>query len=72
MKYHVATPIESKPSGAAAAGPKKTRWAKIGRAWSDSPAGKITVILDALPFRSEFIYLFPEDQGPLTYAEAEG
>jgi hypothetical protein len=51
--HNAMTPIES--GG-------KTRWVKIGRAWAD--ARKTCIILDAMPFRSEYIYLYPVDSGP--------
>lgn len=58
MKYRVATPVVLDASKGR---DKVTRWTQIGTAWSDEPEGKITVALSALPFRSEFIYLFPEN-----------
>lgn len=68
MRYRVVTPVVVPPSADltwSARADERTAWTKIGRAWSDDGGdGKITVVLDALPFRSEFVYLFPEDGGP--------
>lgn len=51
IKYNVVTPIEVG---------KDTQWHKIGLAWTDRDGGpKITIILKSIPFRSEYIYLFP-------------
>ncbi len=55
MTYDVVTPIEIKIKGV-----PKTKWHRIGRAWSDNEE-KITVVLDSVPFRSEYIYLFKSD-----------
>ncbi len=64
MKYDVMTPIGGGDSSGTAAGKKKTRWHKIGRGWSDNE-DKITIVLDSVPFRSEYIYLFKaKDQEP--------
>lgn len=53
IKYNAVTPIEVG---------KETQWHKIGVAWSDRDGGpKITIILKSIPFRSEYIYLFPAD-----------
>jgi hypothetical protein len=68
MKYDVMTPIENPNDGsgtAATRGKRRTRWHRIGRAWSDPKGDKITIILDSVPFRSEYIYLFKStDQTP--------
>jgi hypothetical protein len=67
--YDVMTPIENAGAGgsgtaAAKPGRKRTRWHRIGRAWSDGPE-RITIVLDSLPFRSEYVYLFKaRDQTP--------
>jgi len=60
MKYKVATPVDA--SKGIGVGQKRTRWVQIGTGWSDDVGGKITVALSALPFRSEFVYLFPVDK----------
>jgi hypothetical protein len=55
VKYLVKTPITSDA---------KTRWHTIGRAYDDREGtGRIVVVLDSIPFRSEFVYLYPEDEG---------
>lgn len=56
MTYKVCTPIEYEKEGET-----KTRWHQIGNGWSDGPGLKITVTLNSLPYRSEYIYLFPDD-----------
>jgi hypothetical protein len=53
MVYRAVTPI-GKSS-------KKAAWHTIGRAWSDGP-GKICIVLDSVPFRSEYVYLFVDEE----------
>jgi len=62
MKYKVKIPIVQPPSQDRnhSNRPETTKWVEIGRAWQDNPGDKITVVLDAIPFRSEYIYLYPE------------
>jgi len=60
MKYKIATPVEVPGSSRIPEG--ATKWVQIGTAWSDFKDGKITCALSALPFRSEYIYLFPVDE----------
>jgi len=64
MAYKVKTPISIPPSLEADIPrvEEKTAWQTIGNAWSDEAGGKITIALNCLPFRSEYIYLFPEDK----------
>ncbi|TAL45877.1 MAG: hypothetical protein EPN91_01315 [Salinibacterium sp.] len=60
MKYAVKVPIEAKQGE-----PAKTRWHTVGRAFDDRDgSGRIVIILDSIPFRSEYMYLYPEDGGP--------
>jgi hypothetical protein len=69
VKYKVKTPIEYTPTSAMGVPQpkeKRTRWHDIGRAWDDEGRGKkgrITVILDSMPIRSEYLYLFPDEEG---------
>ena len=58
MRYKVVTPVPILKDKYAV----KTKWTQIGSAWSDDVEGKITVALSALPFRSEYMYLFPIDK----------
>lgn len=66
MKYKVKTPIVAPPSKDLNHSKREetTKWLVIGRGWQDKPGEKITVVLDAIPFRSEYIYLFPENEQP--------
>jgi hypothetical protein len=64
MKYIVKTPVVAPASKDPRQSQRRetTSWVTIGRAWSDDPTGKITLVLDVIPFRSEYIYLYPQDQ----------
>ena len=63
MKFKAKIPVTAPPSKDPrhSARPETTKWVEIGRAWQDKPGEKITVVLDAIPFRSEYIYLYPEE-----------
>ena len=54
MIYRVVTPITRKDGD-------KPAWHSIGRAWSDGPE-KICIVLDSVPFRSEYVYLFVDEE----------
>lgn len=64
MKYKVKTPISIPPSRDPRRSSRQeiTKWVDIGRGWQDKPGEKITVVLDTIPFRSEYIYLFPVNE----------
>lgn len=64
VKYVVKTPVGAPASTDArhSRRPETTKWFQIGHAWRDDEGdGRITVVLDAIPFRSEYLYLFPEE-----------
>lgn len=66
-KYLVKVPIEgpAEPRSTEGKGHPLTRWHTIGRAFDDRDgSGRICIILDSAPFRSEYVYLYPEDGGP--------
>lgn len=63
MKYKVKIPIDQPASKDPkfSKRPETTQWVEIGRGWQDKPGEKITVVLNAIPFRSEYIYLYPSE-----------